>query len=213
MKNISELTDEEILQLTDADLELMVKFQMAKEGYKILPQPEAPIYEELPKPNITGYKVRGCEFIFTDINIANHISSELINVADYAFEYKYRPSNYDKALIKKVPDLGSISSELYYDLEAFDLIENKAKLNKKIKDNYESELNDYNEAYEQSSQIRDEIWNKYYEVINKYQDFKKLKNLYNEYLLLSNSDKKIAMSFLKKAYNVSDEAETFINKI
>jgi DNA polymerase len=49
------------------------------------------------------------------------------------------------------------------------------------------------------------------EIITK--DFKKLKNLYNEYLLLSNSDKKIAMSFLKKAYNVSDEAETFINKI
>lgn len=218
MKNITELSEQEILKLTNEELELMVKLAMAQQGYKIIPMPEMPVYEPIPQPNITGYSVKGCDFIFTDIAEAQKVSALIKEILPAAHKSNYHSSNYDYKVLTKndgqdytFKNGGEITSNEYFSREVFNTIDSAILSNKNAKSEYENLLKEYNESYNASAEIRDSIYAEYNRVTSKYNNFNRLKNHYAEYLLLSGGDKIIAMNFLKKAYEVDEEAELFIN--
>lgn len=215
MKNITELSEKEILALTREELEGMVKLEMANEGIKILPVPIEPTYETLPAKTQTIYEVTGFTYMFHDEKIAEELSKTIRKIAQETCTTDYNYSQYDIRWTKQLESytkdaLGAVKPiPLYTKNEAIMVSEVKQR-NDNAKNEYETELAEYNTANEASSDIRDRIFRRYYEVQKKYYDFNVITERYNEYLSIANGDKDMAMKFLKKAYRVSDEAEDYI---
>lgn len=215
MKNITELSEKEILALTSEELEGMVKLEMANEGIKILTRPTEPIYEPLPAKTQTIYEVTGFTYQFHNEKTAEELSKAIRKVAEETCATDYNYSQYDVKWVKQLESytkdtLGAVKPlQLYTKNEAIEASEVKQR-NDNTKKEYEAELSEYNTAKDASSEIRDRIFGRYYEVQKKYYDFNVLTERYNEYLSIADGNKDMAMKFLKKAYLVSDEAEDYI---
>ena len=55
MKQIKDLTEQEVLNLTDDDVILRIKLKKAEEGVMLLPAPQVPSYFDIKKPEKTVY--------------------------------------------------------------------------------------------------------------------------------------------------------------
>ena len=55
MKKLNEMTELEILALTDDQIEKIVKYRKAEEGVVLMEKPIEPSYEEEPNKDITLY--------------------------------------------------------------------------------------------------------------------------------------------------------------
>lgn len=216
MKQITELTEKEILALTESELQTMVKLQMAEKGVKILSIPLEPKYEEVPKPTEELHTVSGFTYSFKDVADANKLSSAIRDVAQNCLNYDY---NYkigsDFKFIKSLENyskdhLGSITPVKCYSKEVYNEVVEIGQRNQALKEEYSALLDEYNKAHSESQEIKDEIYGRYYDVQKKYYDMGIIKARYEEYLSLADGDVTMAMKFLKKAYSVDEETEAFI---
>ncbi len=75
MKRINELTEQEILNLTTKDVELMIKLKKAEEGVKLFPKPKEPSYFEIKPPDMVLYScvLFGDALVFENIEEANTV--------------------------------------------------------------------------------------------------------------------------------------------
>lgn len=215
MKKITEMTEKEVLGLTNEQLELMVKLEMAEQGVKILDRPTEPDYQkETPKDGV-AYNINGCTYYALDEKIAKEIGAVIEKHKNSLFNYSYRSGDYNDKIIKPIdsyslPHIGSISKEEYYTDAVTLAVRDIKKANKELKEAYEELLKEYNQAQEGKSEIAGSIYGVFRQVSQKYYDFDILRSRYNEYLDLADQNYDVALKFLKKAYSVSDEAEEYI---
>lgn len=216
MKKITEMSDAEIIILTNEELETLIKFDMAQQGIKIIEKPKEPEYISIPEKDKTVFTVSGTDLIFEDRQHAQAISDTLLAIRGESFKSSYN-SDYNLRYIKKTKldrydydKIGTISSESYYKKETVDNIEENVKANNKLKKQYENEFADYQEAYDSAKNIREDIYNAYEVACVKQRNMILMKSKFSDYLKLANQDQEIAMNFLKKAYTIDSEIETFI---
>jgi len=212
MKKIGELTEQEILKLSDADVDKMVKLEMAEQGIKILSEPKEPTYNKEPDKAIRGYKPVGCEFYLKDATAAEKISKIIGDNKDKIYRSEYYDNAYTKKLLKQGDyySYGTITEDLFYketELRDYDEAINK---NKEIKEKYNTLLKEYNSSFEHSKRIRSDIWEQVLVVREKYEHLEELTARYREYLEIAEGNKEIAMKFLKKAYSPSGEEELYV---
>ena len=76
MKGITEMTEQEILALTEEDVQKMIKLRMMEEGIKIMDKPKIPELFEIEPADIQYFSIPLLDgFAFTDINEATGKSS------------------------------------------------------------------------------------------------------------------------------------------
>jgi hypothetical protein len=220
MKNIIEMADDEILKLTNEDLELMIKYNKAIEGIKLLTAPIEPKYKEIPKPDVLVYFN---EFIGSDKTFINRKDVEaIINIL---LNSKINYTTYDskvgydiyflKGDIKNTYGEGifEVRSKNVYSAILWEQVKDTHKENRILKDQYTKDLNEYNSNKNDSEYISQQVYDTYYAVINKYDTFNKYNNMFiNEYLPLANNDYDIAMNFICKAYNLNEDQINFIKE-
>jgi len=217
MKKITELTDKEVLALTTEELDLMVKFRMAEEGIKILTAPKEPEYLPLPQPTEVGYVVDGFTHKFKDKALADKLSEVILAIGvDSMYTESYQGSNYSIKYIKPIESYyasaGTVKKEMYYTKEVIhEMSEIKTK-NEKLKDDFQYDLDEYNNEYERGKEVREEVYGKYNEVTRKYEEMEAMKRKFSEYLLLADHNVEIALNFLKRAYTIDEETEGYILK-
>lgn len=216
MKNWKDLTDEELANLTDEEINKYDKLICAEDGIPFLEEPEKPVIN-YNKENLTVYTVKYSDnMVFTDMEEAMQVMEAInkcssIGTAKYNYGFKYYEKgfrNYDDTEAR-----ASIQSSLMFD-------ETTAKSNYDLKENSRSELNHYEDMknlYDTSVQKRFQATNDFYNKLNLAKvvmsDRKKLTRLYvEEYLPLAEGNETMAMNFLKKAYTVSEEDEKYINQ-
>ncbi len=204
------MSEKEIFNLTDEQVDKIVKFRKAQEGLKLLQKPEEPEYEETMKKDTVFYKVNLLgNLLFKTVEQATAIVSALKGKFDGAYFNSYG-SDYPKLLSKsdsytsREADL-SISEEAHYSPAVAEAAQSIEKRNREAREKYD-ELNSEYEKYTEDIQwIIDEVWEKVFEVRRKYEKLARLQTDYSEYLVLANSDAKIATAFLTKANALSEE--------
>jgi hypothetical protein len=216
MKNWKDLTDEELANLTDEEINKYDKLICAEDGIPFLEEPEKPVIN-YNKENMTVYTVKYSDnMVFTDMEEAMQVMEAInkcssIGTAKYNYGCKYYEKgfrNYDDTEAR-----ASIQSSLMFD-------ETTAKSNYDLRENSRSELNHYEDMknlYDTSVQKIFQATNDFYNKLNLAKvvmsDRKKLTRLYvEEYLPLAEGNETMAMNFLKKAYTVSEEDEKYINQ-
>ena len=78
MKGFTEMTDQEILALTEEDVQKLIKLRMMEEGIKIMDKPKIPELFEIEPADIQYFSIPLLDgFAFTDINEATKVAEIL----------------------------------------------------------------------------------------------------------------------------------------
>ena len=222
MKKINEFTEQEILNLSNEEIEKMIKFRMAEEGIKFLEYPQKPIYNEVQKPTTKAYY---CHLLGQKLSFTN--MEELQGLIEYLSKCKTIcsiDSNYDfpegyKYFMKSKLGNASYSSDApdtispitVYTHKEYSDIKDKLNENSKNKKEFESKLKEYDDAINDAKWVRDEIMDRINEVVSKYDKLNTfIYRFNNEYLPLADNNEEIAMNFLNKAYLLTKEQQEYV---
>lgn len=220
MKKISEMTEQEILALSEQDIQNMIKFRMMEEGIKVIDKPKKPELFEIEPADQKVYVIPVLDgYAFTDF-------AEAQKVADALREAKsFRKVNYDwnklgsdfKYLEKKdrhtYDDAGDfgISEIRVYSNKLYASIVDFAAQNKAMEKQVEKDLAEYDNAYAAASDITLEIRGRVTEVREKYERLERLtRSFANDYYPLSDNNEEMAMKFMSKAFTLTNDEEKYI---
>jgi hypothetical protein len=205
MKKINELTEQEILDLTEEQIEKMIKISCAEEGVKMLKKPEKPAYHAIPPADVLPYRVSGVSPLFPNIKDAEEIARiiQKSDAKDYGYEH-------DQRVIRDHTVNFSTEPFPVYSLDLHKEILPLIKENERLNQSYEAAFSEYTAEKQKRDELSGCILNRIGEVRGEYAEMERIWTLYrDEYLPLS-GDETVAMAFLKKAYTVNSKTERYI---
>jgi hypothetical protein len=220
MKNINEMTEQEILALTEEDVQKMIKLRMMEEGIKIMDKPKIPELFEIEPADIQYFSIPLLDgFAFTDINEATKVAEILKSAnslrkvyydwdklgSDYKFLKKSRRYKFNGDSDFDIISGWAYSDKLYAKISSF------AAQNKVMKEQAEKDQKEYENQLEESSGIVSEIWERVKEVKIKYERLERLAwKFATDYYPLSDNNEDMAIKFMSKAYSLTDEEKAYI---
>lgn len=220
MKKINEMTEQEIIALSDEDVQKMIKLRMMEEGIKLLDKPKVPELFEIEPADIQYFSIPLLEgFAFTNLEEATKVAETLKNAkslrkVDYDWnklgsEYKYLKKS-ERYKFNGNSDFDILSGWAYSN-ELYAKISSFAAQNKVMKEQAEKDLKEYKKQLSESAELIQEITEHVREVRNKYDRLETLSRKFaTDYYPLSNNDEDMAMKFMAKAYTLNDEEQSFV---
>lgn len=212
MKTIDKMTDQEIYDLTDEQVEKLIVTRCAEEGVRFIDEP--PImrtYDCKPiSPSHFFYYLEGLNIAVLDQDDAIKIAKFLSEFDLYRTRYDFTISN--EELCSKL-DIINIRHVPMFDTKDKDAYKSVKDKNNEIEEEYKDQVNEYKENVKKMGEIRAEIWSKVIDVRRKIDHMNHLKVLFvKEYLPLVDYDTDKAMIFFKKAYDMDDDTERYIRE-
>lgn len=216
MKKIDELTTEELANLTDLEIEWYENQICANKGIKIINKPVAPTGDHI-QCDKQAYRIPGIENLtFDDIKDAKAVATAIINSKSLGHTSYYNGSS----LMEKGPSRNyngvpnSFTPEIIEGYSNKDLADKEAALSKEHSDKltkYYAAQKEYTAYIDLRNEAVKEFVEKQKAAKDKHSHQENLVNVYiNTYLPLAENNEKVAMNFLKKAYNVTEEDEKVI---
>lgn len=210
MKTIHEMTEIEINNLNDEEIEKLVVNAKLENGIKFIKKPIEPKYEEINVEKTNSFKVCNLyDFQLLDESEATKLCNLLESFksmvrTDYTFSSNYR-------FVKKYELNVGISKENIYSDENYQIVKDILKRNDTLRKDYEYDLKEYNENESFAKDIIQAIYDIISEVKGKFYRLDLHTNRFrNEYLPLAENDTNKAMLFYKKAYSLTEEEENYI---
>lgn len=215
MKQITELSEAEILQLTTEQIQKMILFKMAESGIKILIKPGEPIYQPMPEKTILLYSVSGIDFLFESEPMANELGKALQECLPKLKSTSYIGNDYTHKKVITIESysakgIGKVTDAYFYSSEDAIKASEILSANEAAKKEYKDLLAEFKTNENEADYIRVEIWDRIKQVQAKHNKMADMKYQYDRYLDLSEGNKKIALNFLKKAYSIDEETECFV---
>lgn len=217
-KRVEDMNDEELLALTEEDIERMVKLLMAEEGIPIYPEPKKPAYEKVEEPDGEYFTFR----LFPDIAFptAEGIRDVIKLMQELGCER--REKDYSDPVGRHEPrilkarygneDEFDIVSERLYGLETYKRSKAIIKENKRREKEYEDEFKKFKESRGIAQSFRDGIWKPIREARRRERQCEQADIQFVEYLNLANGDPVQAWIFYEKAYKPSEYVECFLRE-
>lgn len=212
MKTIDKMTDQEIYDLTDEQVEKLIVIRCAEEGVRFMDEP--------PVVKTYGYKsISPSHFFYylEGLNIAVLDQDDAIKIAKFLSDFDLYRTRYDfivsnEKLYSKL-DIINIKHTPMFDTKEEETYKSIKDKNDKIEEEYKDQVDKYKENTKKMSEIRAEIWSKVIDVRRKIDHMNHLKVLFvKEYLPLVDHNTDKAMIFFKKAYDVDDDTERYIRE-
>lgn len=212
MKTIDKMTDQEIYDLTDEQVEKLIVTRCMEEGVRFMNEP--PImrtYDCKPiSPSHFFYYLEGLNIAVLDQDNAIKIAKFLSDFDLYRIRYDFTISN--EELYSKL-DIINIKHVPMFDTKDKDAYKSVKDKNNEIEEEYNDQVNEYKENVKKMGEIRAEIWTKVIDARRNIDRMNHLKVLFvKEYLPLVDHDTDKAMIFFKKAYDVDDDTERYIRE-
>jgi len=210
MKAFEHLNDQELVALTQDEINHRVKLKKAETGIKIITPPEMPTYQDIPAPDLELYEAAG--YAFTDKAKAEEITSTINKhiVSAMKVDYDWRNSSDYKYAKPYDGSLETVDIKRVFSQPTYNSIKDVIASNKKVKEAYEKLRKEYDDEDEKSTEIIDGI----YDAINtakvRIDQFRNYKTRIVEYLQLANGDRDIAWNFFDKAYSVEPSVKSMI---
>lgn len=220
MKNINEMTEQEILALSEKDIQNMIKFRMMEEGIKIVDKPKNPELFEIEPADLKVYTIPILNgYAFMDFAEAQKVAEALKNAKsfrkiDYDWDklgsqYKYLEKK-ERYTYNDSGDFGITESYVYTN-ELYANIVDFAAQNKAMIQQVEKDEKAYNDAYAAASDITLEIRNKITEVREKAERVERLTLKFaNDYYPLSDNNEEMAIKFMSKAFSLNEDEQKHI---
>ena len=219
MQLLENMSDEEILSLSDEQVKKKIKLKQAYEGVPIREKPEKPDYEEIPDPNTSIYEVDDVKAFFTDKAAAEEIAEALRTNVEFRCTTDYASKvGSDYKFIKKEPpsydnwEEIAINEKRVYSREVYESIQNKLEKNKQLRKEYNRKMNDYRDYREQVEEIEEKVWAKVRSVREDFEEKNNYLKKFNEYVDLADGNEDDAWKFFNKAYDVSEDVVEFIKE-
>lgn len=220
MKKINEMTEQEILALSEQDVQNMIKFRMMEEGIKVIDKPKKPELFEIEPADQKVYVFPVLDgYAFTDFAEAQKVADALREAKSFRkvdYDWNKLGSNF-KYLEKKdrytynnegdfsISEISVYSSKLYANIVDF------AAQNKAMQKQVEKDMAEYDNAYAAASDITLEIRNRISEVREKQERLGRLTHSFaNDYYPLSGNNEEMAMKFMSKAFTLTGDEEKYI---
>ena len=220
MKKINEMTEQEILALSEQDIQNMIKFRMMEEGIKIIDKPKKPKLFEIEPADQKVYVIPILNgYAFTDFAEAQKVADALREAKSFRkvdYDWNKLGSNF-KYLEKKenytFNDAGdfSVNETHVYSNKLYASIVDFAAQNKAMNEQVEKDMKSYDDAYVAASDITLEIRGRVTEIREKYERLERLTcSFANDYYPLSDNNEEMAMKFMSKAFTLTGEEEKYI---
>lgn len=220
MKKINEMTEQEILALSEQDVQNMIKFRMMEEGIKVIDKPKKPELFEIEPADQKVYIIPVLDgYAFTDFAEAQKVADALREAKSFRkvdYDWNKLGSNF-KYLEKKdrytynnegdfsISEISVYSSKLYANIVDF------AAQNKAMQKQVEKDMAEYDNAYAAASDITLEIRSRISEVREKHERLERLMHSFaNDYYPLSGNNEEMAMKFMSKAFTLTGDEEKYI---
>lgn len=200
MQDIHDLSREEILKLTDSDIDTMVKLQCAEEGIPLMPDPPNQEYFEMNK-TVTAYSIPGTEFFIKDQAVAAELAKFLSANSKTIFNKKYDwRTGYEIEWLEPSERDFSFSLANFYDKALIDEKEQFLVKRKTLKEKYDTAKKEYDKSKEQIRKISDRIYSAFYDARTEQEQINQAQKTFNEYLALADGDHDKAERFFSKAF-------------
>ena len=205
MKPFDTLTNQEIINLTDEQINQYVEYSLAEQGIAV-------ILESLPKPEPLTVEpdselIQLKDFdILIDKETSDQIMLLLSNTTIYKKDYKGNIKPLDKQDSYDYPKI------LVYRFESDKLKAEKAAKNRLLKlewDEYNKRESEIQDALGYREEKLEKIFDKIQSVRNEEYKKKTKMDTWNKYLKLANNDKAIAKNFFIQYYSETDYNELF----
>lgn len=220
MKTINEMSEQEILALTDEDVQKMIKLRMMEEGIMLMDKPKVPELFEIEPADTQYFSIPLLdEFVFTDIEEATKVAEVLKNAkslrkvdydwsklgSDYKYLKKERRYKFSGDSDFDILSGWAYSTELYAKISGF------AAQNKVMKEQAEKDKKEYEAQLSESAELIQEITVRVRDVRNKYNRLKTLSLKFAlDYYPLSDNNEDMAIKFMTKAYSLNEEEKEYI---
>ena len=221
MKDFNKLTNEEVYNLTEADINLYKKLALAENGVKFPVRPERPNSEKI-DPDLTIFTIDGLTdrwhglcfrkvedartFVDLLIKSASGICYKSSTYGQDCYLKKGLPATYDG----KRPSL-NICSEKIYSEEVYSRAKKGIEKFNAEKNAYDKAFAEYEKELAKANEVTAFIDDKVTFVNEDYNRKIRLTRLFvNDYLPVAENNEEMAMKFLKKAYEVSEDDEKYI---
>lgn len=221
MKDFNKLTNEEVYNLTEADINLYKKLALAENGVKFPVRPERPNSEKI-DPDLTIFTIDGLTdrwhgLCFRKMEDARAFVDLLLKSASGIC---YKSSTYGQDCYLKIglpatfdgkqPSL-NICSEKIYSEEVYSRAKKGIEKFNAEKNAYDKAFAEYEKELAKANEVTAFIDDKVTFVNEDYNRKIRLTRLFvNDYLPVAENNEEMAMKFLKKAYEVSEDDEKYI---
>lgn len=199
MKRYNELSDQELLDLTEDKIKYLIDLELAYNGIIPALEPTEPInpFKDL-EPTEKAYEVGGVLYRSReDADIAAGLKA-------YLAEYDYFGAGYNYQWLEKVRDL-SVATKNFYTQETVKAAKAQLKKYKEDKEQYDKDLKEYERFIHSQSEIESAVRSAVYAVGSKRYKIQQAVIRFGEYLKLAEGNKSIAWNFFTKAYKDSTE--------
>ena len=221
MKTIDKLTEQEILALQDEDVEQLIKFKLATDGIKLMDAPVIPELHEIPPKDKVIYKCAlfGAYIVFEDVEELRVLIKQIQEsktVCSISSDYQStNDTNHITAKLKNAgyssDDWDTIQTLKVYSNKLYDEVHSFIKLNEEYEKSYKKELALFDNAQEDSKEIKNGIWERVQVVRDKYYNLNlHVERFKHDYMPLANSDEAVAMNFLVKAYALTNDEQAYV---
>lgn len=219
MKLIRDLTEQEILNLTDEQVRDLCISEHIVRGVRIPIAPKKPEIKEIDQPNSICYYIEALpNYLFTTMNDAKKVYDAIMAVKPNmrSLEYKYFGDNvfrYPDTIIDgtyRESALSISTIKCYKSFDDVDKFANDAKENYEKQKDYKAEMEVYNREKEESDKINSIVLSRINEVRSKYNAYNAHLDVFKTLYIPVSDSKEEAMKFFKLAYKIDKEEEDYI---
>ena len=199
LKPFEELTDQELVELTDDMVEVYVAKACMEQGILRPPKPEPPLYADVLEPDVMVYGVHaGYRTLFhcsTHEDAVRAISDlHLVSVEnDYTAHVEY-------AQALDVTDW-EVKSKRVYSRARYEQLKGVLEANGKKKAVYEEKHEAWHVGEKQAEEIRERLYDVINAAVARFEEDRQIMKTFAKYTELSNGDKRVALRFLLHVYS------------
>lgn len=201
MKSVSDMTEKEILALTDEQIARMIDLACVDEGVALLPalpdEPTKPDHE----PDLMLYKVEGSQVAYPKSEAAVEVVASMVKTTPYILDYVShgrRNATYSyvaKPMPRSHHYYPKVSSTQVYSESMWDRIKDELDAYNGLKEQYDAAKKEYDSSLNDRKGISADIWGKIEKVRTHESNRNRHRREFQRYLDLADGNRSLALKF------------------
>lgn len=192
MLRYNEISDEELIELSNNEIEELIDLECAHENIRLLPPEPENIEKKFVNPDVIVYEIPSIKL--TSLEEAEKLVS-MINQLETKSEIPWN-SSYDHRQVKPDNETISFSSEKRYSPELYKQINQSIKIFQANKEEYDKKMEEYDKIKETRQIVIEKVIGAVTKARNKIEKIRNLRLEYDRYLKLAEGDRNIAWNFM-----------------
>lgn len=198
MRRIDDYKNEELVALTDEEINMIIDLECAFEGVPMLPPEPKPLEDTPLEKTEVGYKIDDMESVYFSQEDAEEILKLIMSKPMLVSDYN---RNYEVQFLRQADrTVPKVSKRLFYNENTAATEENRRLQLKPLKTNYEAAKKVYDEALKGRSGVQELVFEKIREAQSIEATKQRYNTIWDTYINMAKGDITIAADFFVKAY-------------